>query len=202
MVDLGSATGFVVVFLVIGGLELFDRTSFATVALASRSHGRATWAGAATAFLLTSVVAVTVGVALVAALGPGHLEWLRVGGGSFLIVYAGWVYFHPEEEESPHLREDVRSAFVAAFATIALLEIGDSTMIFMIVFVPTWGWLVVLVAGALALICVASWNVWLGQKLGARLKPRTLNRVVVVVLTIVGVLTILYGLAPGSFPSL
>jgi putative Ca2+/H+ antiporter (TMEM165/GDT1 family) len=192
----------VVVFVVIGGLELFDRTSFATVALAARSHGRATWAGASSAFLLTSAISVSVGVAFVAALGPGHLGWLRVGGGSFLIVYAGWVYFHPEEEESPHLREDVRSAFIAAFVTIALLEIGDTTMIFMIVFVPTWGWLIVLVAGALALVCVAAWNVFLGQKLGTRLKPRTLNRVVVVVLTIVGAFTILYGLAPGAFPAL
>ena len=202
MVDLGSATGFVAVFAVIAGLELFDRTSFATVALSSRSHAGATWAGASCAFLLSSAVAVTVGVAFVAALGPSNLGWLRVGGGAFLIVYAAWVYFHPEEEESPHLREDVRSAFLAAFATIALLEIGDSTMIFLIVFVPTWGWLLVLVAGALALVAVAAWNVLLGQKLGARLKPRTLNRVVVVVLTIVGGLTILYGLAPGAFPAL
>ena len=202
MVDLGSLAGFAVVFLVIGGLEVFDRTSFATVALAARSHGRATWAGASTAFLLTSVIAVTVGVALVAALGPGRIGWLRVGGGAFLIVYAAWVYFHPEEEESPHLREDVRSAFFTAFATIALLEVGDSTMIFMIVFVPEWGWLVVLLAGAAALVSVAAWNVFLGQKLGARLSPRALNRVVVVALTVVGVLTILYGLAPGVFPSL
>jgi putative Ca2+/H+ antiporter (TMEM165/GDT1 family) len=202
VVDLGSLAGFAIVFLVIGGLEVFDRTSFATVALAARSHARATWAGASAAFLLTSAVAVTVGVALITALGPGHIGWLRVGGGAFLIAYAGWVYFHPEEEESPHLREDVRSAFLAAFVTIALLEIGDSTMIFMIVFVPAWGWLVVLAAGASALVAVAAWNVFLGQHLGARLTPRTLNRVVVVALTVVGALTILYGLVPGAFPAL
>jgi putative Ca2+/H+ antiporter (TMEM165/GDT1 family) len=202
MVDLGAATGFVVVFLVIGGLEVFDRTSFATMALSARAHGRATWAGASSAFVLTSVISVTIGVALVAALGPGNLGWLRVAGGSFLIAYAVWLYFHPEEEESPHLRENVRSAFIAAFVTIAVLEIGDTTMIFMIVFVPTWGWFTVLVAGALALIAVAAWNVLLGQKIGAHLKPRTLNRVVVVALTVVGALTILYGLAPGAFPSI
>ena len=202
MLDLGAATGFVIVFLVIGGLEVFDRTSFATIALASRSHARGTWAGAASAFVATSVISVTVGFALVTALGAGHIGYLRVAGGAFLIVYAAWVYFHPEEEGSPHLRDDVRSAFVAAFATISLLELGDTTMIFMILFVPVWGWLVVLAAGASALVLVAAWNVLLGQRLGRRLSPRLLNRVVVVVLTIVGAVTIAYGLAPEAFPAL
>ena len=32
--------------------------------------------------------------------------------------------------------------------------------------------------------------------------PRLLHRIVVIVLTLVGALTILYGLAPGAFPSL
>lgn len=200
--DFGFLTGFAIVFLVIGGLEIFDRTSFATIALSARAHARGTWGGAASAFVVTSVLSVTIGVALVAAIGPGHLGYLRIGGGVFLVGYAGWVYFHPEEEESPHLRADPRSSFVAAFVTILLLELGDTTMIFMILFVPVWGALLVVVAGASALVVVASWNVLLGQKLGARLAPRLLNRIVVVVLTVVGVLTILYGLAPAAFPSL
>ena len=200
--NLGFLTGFAIVFLVIGGLEVFDRTSFATIALATRAHARGTWGGAASGFVLTSVIAVTIGVALVTAIGPGNLGYLRVGGGIFLIAYAGWVYLHPEEEASPQLRQDMRSSFVAAFATILLLELGDTTMIFMILFVPVWGGILVLAAGASALVVVASWNVLLGHKLGARLPPRLLNRIVVVVLTVVGVLTIVYGLAPGMFPSL
>lgn len=200
--DLGALTGFAFVFLVIAGLEVFDRTSFATIALSVKAQGRGTWAGASSAFVLTSAIAVSVGVALLDALGPGRLGWLRVGGGAFLIGYAAWVYFHPEEEESPHLREDLRSAFLAAFTTIALLELGDSTMIFMIVFVAEWGWWIVLVAGASALVLVCAWNVLLGQKLARRLAPRTLNRLVVIALTLVGAATIAYGLAPGVFPSL
>ncbi len=200
--DLGIATGFAVVFLVIGGLEIFDRTSFATIALAARHHGVGTWGGAASAFVFTSVLSVTVGVALIAALGPGNIGLVRVGGGVFLIGYAVWVLFHPEEEEAPHVREGARSAFVAAFVTIALLELGDTTMIFMILFVPDWGWLVVLAAGSAALVLVAAWNVLIGQRIGRRIPPRLLHRVVVVVLTIVGALTIAYGLAPGAFPSL
>ena len=200
--DLGLATGFVVVFLVIGGLEIFDRTSFALIAFASRAHALASWAGAALAFVVTSALSVSVGAALVAALGPGRIGLVRVVGGVFLIGYAGWVYFHPEEEESPHLREDFRSALVAAFVTILLLELGDTTMIFEIVFVTDWGWLTVFVAGSAALVLVAAWNVHLGRTIGTRVPPRLLNRIVVVALTVVGAVTIAYGIAPGAFPPL
>ena len=200
--DAGSAAGFVVVFLVIGGLEIFDRTSFALIAFASRAHAFASWAGAAIAFVATSALAVSVGAALLTALGPGRIDLVRIGGGAFLLAYAAWVYFHPEDESSVRRRDDLRSVLVAAFATIFLLELGDDTMIFEIVFVANWGWLIVFLAGSCALVTVAAWNVHLGRTLGARISPRTLNRIVVAVLAVVGALTILYGVAPGAFPSL
>lgn len=202
MVDLGAATGFAVVFLVIGGLELFDRTSIALIAYASRSHGFASWAGAAAAFLLTTGLAVSIGAGLVGGLGPDRVGLLRVAGGAFLLGYAGWVYAHIDDSATVVRRPDVRSALVAAFTTIFLLELGDTTMIFEIVFVANWGWVVVLVSGSAALLTVAAWNVYLGRTLGSRISPRTLNRIVVVVLTIVGALTVLYGLVPSVFPSL
>jgi len=201
-VNLGASTDFAIVFLVIGGLELFDRTSFALIAFASRAHALASWAGAATAFIASSALAVSVGAALLSALGPGRVGWVRVGGGAFLLGYAAWVYFHPSEESTLARREEVRSVLVAAFATIFLLEMGDDTMIFEIVFVANFGWLVVFLAGASALVVVAAWNVHLGRTLGARISPRLLNRIVVAILAAVGILTILYGLAPAAFPTL
>lgn len=200
--DLGVATGFVVVFLVIGGLEFFDRTAFALIALASRAHAFASWAGAAVAFVVTTALSVSVGAALVDAIGPSRLGLIRVAGGVFLLGYAGWVYFHPGLEESPHLREDVRSALTTAFLTIFLLEMGDVTMIFEIVFVTDWGWFTVLIGGAAALVTIAAWNVHLGRVIGARVAPRLLNRIVVLVLSVVGVFTIAYGLVPAAFPTL
>lgn len=200
--DLGAATGFVVVFLVIGGLEFFDRTAFALIALASRAHAWASWAGASVAFVVTTALSVSVGTALVVAIGPGRLGLIRVAGGAFLLGYAAWVYFHPELGKSPHLREDVRSALLTAFLTIFLLEMGDTTMIFEIVFVTDWGWFTVLIGGAAALVAVAAWNVHLGRTIGARVEPRLLNRIVVVVLSVVGAFTIAYGLVPTAFPTL
>jgi putative Ca2+/H+ antiporter (TMEM165/GDT1 family) len=201
-VDLGWLGGFAVVFAVIGGLEFSDRTSFALIALSARSHPFQNWIGAASAFVLTTSISVTAGAALADVLGPGRIGLLRVAGGIFLIGYAGWLYFHPESEDPNRLPRTPRSAMLTAFATIFLLELGDTTMIFEIVFVANFGWLIVLIAGSLALILVAAWSAYLGSHLHGRLDPHLLHRVVVAVLVVVGSVTIVYGLAPGAFPSL
>jgi putative Ca2+/H+ antiporter (TMEM165/GDT1 family) len=201
-VDLGFLSGFAIVFVVIAVLEVFDRTSFTLIALSARSHPFQTWVGGALAFVLTSGVSVTVGAALASVLGPDRIGLLRVAGGLFLIGYAVWLYFHPESDDPNRIPRTARSAFTTAFVTILLLELGDTTMIFQIVFVSNFGWLVVFAAGSLALALVAGWDAYLGSRLATRLEPRFLHRVVVAVLLVVGAVTIAYGLAPGAFPTL
>jgi len=200
--DPGVVDAFAIVFAVIGGLELVDRTSFALIALASRNRPFPTWVGAAVAFVLTTGLAVLVGVAFEAGLGPGRIELLRVGGGAFLLAYAAWVYWHAEEPESGPVPPSAGPAFAAAFLAIFLLELGDTTMVFEVVFVTSVGWEVVLLAGGLALVVVAAWDVWLGRRLGAWVEPQALKKVVVAVLVLVGVLTIAYGLSPTTFAGL
>ena len=196
--DVGELGGFLVVFAVVGGFELFDRTSFATMALASRHHPVPTWAGAALAFVGSSAIAVTVGAALVALLGPSRIGLVRVAAGSFLIAYALSLWYRgPESEDTTPAT--ARTAFVAALATVFLLELGDTTMIVEILFVTEWGWFIVFTAGALALILVAAWAAWLGNRLGTRVEPKLLHRIVVGILIAVGALTIVYGLAPQAF---
>jgi Ca2+/H+ antiporter, TMEM165/GDT1 family len=198
--DLGLLTGFVFVFGVVGFFELFDRTSFALIALATRARPVLTWAGGASAFVVTTALAVTLGATLEGILGPGRIGLLRVAGGVFLLGYAGWLYFHRSTEKEIAEGRRMPSPFAAAFLTIFLLELGDTTMIFEIVFVTDWGWLVVLLGGGLALVAVAAWDVLLGSKLGTRVNEDLLDRIVVVVLVIVGAVTIAYGLAPTAFP--
>jgi len=193
--------GALVVLAVVGGLELIDRTSFALIALAARTRALGAWAGGAAAFVLSTGIAVLVGAGLEAAIGPGGIRWLRLAGGLFLIGYAAYTLRASVPEETPAI-PDWRGAFAATFLTIFLLELGDTTMIFEIVFVPTFGWLAVFLGGATGLVLVAAWDVWLGRRLSVRLDPRTVNRVVSAILFMVGGLTVLYALAPGLFPSL
>ena len=193
--------GALVVLAVVGGLELVDRTSFALIGLSARLRPLGAWLGGASAFVATTVLAVVVGSALEGLLGPGRLQLLRLAGGLFLIGYAGWVLFGPEESATTD-RADLRGAFAAAFATIFLLELGDTTMIFEIVFVPTFGWVAVLVGGAVGLVTVAAWDVWLGRRLGVRLSPGTVRKLTAGILFVVGALTAAYGLAPSAFPTL
>lgn len=199
--DLGDVGGFVIVFAIVAGFELFDRTSFATMALASRHHPVPTWAGASLAFVASSAIAVSVGAALVAVLGPERIGLVRVLAGSFLIGYALWLWYRGPEVVA-ETSTTARTALLAAFATVFLLELGDTTMIVEILFVTAWGWVVVFVAGALALTVVAAWAAWLGHRLGRRVEPMLLHRIVVVILLAVGALTIAYGVAPGAFAML
>jgi Ca2+/H+ antiporter, TMEM165/GDT1 family len=187
---------FAVVFGVIGGLELLDRTFFALIAFSSKHPALPSWAGASVAFLGTTALAVAVGASLEAAF-QRELVWVRVGGGVVLLGYAAYLFFIPEKDRQPPTG---RSAFTWAFLLIFLLELGDTTMILTILFTVEFSSLLaVLVAAALALVCVAGFASFLGSRLGTRVEPRALERLVVVILSIAGVLTILYALDPGLF---
>jgi len=189
---------FALVFVVVGGLEFLDRTNFALIGLAAKQDPRPTWAGAASAFALTTLLAVAVGTALLDALG-GHLIYLRLGGGLFLLGYAAYLVIVPEADRRPPAG---RSAFATAFLLIFLLELGDTTMIFTILFVSTiQNPVLVGVAAGTALAGVAATAALIGSRLGARVEPRLLERVVVVILAVAGVVTIVYALMPGWFPS-
>lgn len=199
MVDAGTVVAFATVFAVVGGFEFGDRTNFALIGLSARQPALPVWSGAAAAFVATTVLAVAIGTALLTALG-GQLEYLRLAGGVLLLAYAGYLFFHGEEKEK---EPTGRSAGVTAFLLIFLLELGDTTMILTMNFVFSIADpLLVGVAAASALILVAATACLIGSRLGARVEPAQLHRLVIVVLTIVGVITILYALHPGAFGSL
>lgn len=199
MADAGAAVAFLTVFAVVGGFEFGDRTNFALIGLAARERPLPVWAGAAAAFVATTALAVVIGTALLSALG-GQLEFLRLAGGALLLVYAAYLVLHGEGEEK---EPTGRSAGVTAFLVIFLLELGDTTMILTMNFVFTIANpLLVGAAAASGLILVAATACLIGSRLGARVEPAQLHRLVIVVLTLVGIVTILYALYPGAFPSL
>lgn len=195
----GALFIFAFVFAFIGGLELLDRTCFALIAYSSKHPPFQTWAGASAAFVVTSAISVGVGGSLEAVFHQ-ELVWVRVGGGVVLLGYAAYLLLVPEQDRQPPTG---RSTFAATFILIFLLELGDTTMIFTILFTVEFGaLLVVFGAAALALACVSAFAAILGSRLGSRVEPHLLERLVVGILVIAGVLTILYALVPGLFGGL
>jgi putative Ca2+/H+ antiporter (TMEM165/GDT1 family) len=92
---------------------------------------------------------------------------------------------------------------MSAFLLILVLELGDTTMLLTIGFVLTMpNALVVAVAAGLALTLVALSACLIGPRVGARVEPKHLDRVVVIVLMIVGAVTIVYAVEPGWLPAL
>ena len=189
---------YAVVFAVIAGTELLDRTNFALIGLAAKYSPWRVWAGASCAFAITTALSVAIGAALLAAL-HGNTIYLRLGGGAVLLGYAGYLALKKGREED---RPAHRSTFWTAFLLILLLELGDTTMILTVVFVGALPdpYLVGLAAG-FALLAVAASASVLGSRLGARVEPASLERLVVVLLAVIGVLTIITALAPGLLPN-
>jgi putative Ca2+/H+ antiporter (TMEM165/GDT1 family) len=191
-------TTFVAVFGVVALVELVDRTNFALIGLAARRSALACWLGATSAFIATSAIAVGIGTAFIAVLG-GDLRYVQLGGGIFILGYAAYLALVPEADRAPPTG---RSAFATAFLLIFLLELGDTTMILMILFTGSTGNpLLVFAAGAMGLALVAGTACTIGARLGAKVEPRSLERAVVAILGVIGAVTVALALDPGLLPS-
>jgi putative Ca2+/H+ antiporter (TMEM165/GDT1 family) len=120
-----AATVFPLIFLG----ELPDKTMFASLVMASRGHPRAVWAGAAAAFAVHVVIAVSVGVVLFDVVPHRVLDGIVA-----LLFLAGSVYsYRIRNEEEPSAavtasRSPVRTAATAA-TVIFVAEWGDLTQI-------------------------------------------------------------------------
>ncbi|MCI4351132.1 MAG: TMEM165/GDT1 family protein [Thermoplasmata archaeon] len=195
-----ALTVFVLVFAVIGGTEFIDRTNFALIGLATKHPPGRLWAGAGSAFVITTAIAVGAGGVFLAAVGP-HLFYLRLGGGLFLLGYATFLALVPAADRPV---PGITSAFRAGFLTILLLELGDTTMILVVLFIGSFpgAYLVVGLAASLALLLVAASACLLGGRIARRVDPERLERYVIVVLFAVAVVTIVYALDPALVPPL
>ncbi len=193
---MNGALAFLLVFATIAGFELGDRTNFALISFTAREPPLPAWIGAAAAFLATTILAVVIGGVAVAFLGP-DLWLVRLAGGLLLLAYAAYLAIGPESDGATRAG---RSVLTTAFLMIFLLELGDTTMILTINFVATYAdALLVGGAAALGLVTVATVACLLGPRLGERVEPAALRRIVAGLLALVGALTILYAVDPGAF---
>jgi putative Ca2+/H+ antiporter (TMEM165/GDT1 family) len=119
------------VFPVIFIGELPDKTMFASLVLASRGRPLAVWVGAAGAFLVHVVIAVTIGVAVFKLFPQAAVDVFVA-----LLFAAGAVYAFWEarghEDEAALVEKEVRThrqMVTTAFAVIFIAEWGDLTQI-------------------------------------------------------------------------
>jgi putative Ca2+/H+ antiporter (TMEM165/GDT1 family) len=129
-VNLGTALA---VFPIIFFGELPDKTMFASLVLASRGRPGAVWVGAALAFAVHVIIAVTVGVALFRLLPHRVVDLLVAvlfGVGAVLAFRATE---EGEEREAEQIVDETGDRFhrvaITAFVVIFLAEWGDLTQV-------------------------------------------------------------------------
>jgi putative Ca2+/H+ antiporter (TMEM165/GDT1 family) len=168
--------------------ELPDKTMFASLVLSTRGRPSLVWLGAAGAFLLHVVIAVTIGVALFHLLPHQVLD--AVVAGMFL-VGAALAAREAVKESKEHQDEEIverevashRRVAVTAFLVIFLAEWGDLTQILTANLAAHYhDPFSVAVGATLALWAVAGLAVVSGQSLLRVINIRTIRIVTAVVL--------------------
>jgi putative Ca2+/H+ antiporter (TMEM165/GDT1 family) len=119
------------VFPVIFVGELPDKTMFASLVLASRGRPAAVWLGAAAAFALHVIIAVTIGVALFRVLPQRAVDVVVALLFAAGATYAFWEARGHEDEVALVEREAAshQQIIATAFAVIFIAEWGDLTQI-------------------------------------------------------------------------
>lgn len=180
----------VAVFPIIFFGELPDKTMFASLLMASRGHPRSVWLGAAGAFLIHVVIAVTLGVGLF------HLLPKRVVDAVVAILFLGGAVFawreSSSEAEATIDREASthRQVTTTAFVVIFLAELGDLTQILTANLAARYHSAVSVAVGAvLALWSVAAIAVVGGQRVLAHIRMSTVRIVTAVALLALGLYT-------------
>ena len=180
------------VFPVIFIGELPDKTMFASLVLAARGTPGGVWLGAAGAFLVHVVIAVTIGAGLFALLPSRAVEavvaiMFGVGAG-----FAFWESRGHEDEEALVTREAAshRRSVTTAFMVIFVAEWGDLTQILTANLAAHYhSALSVGVGAVLALWAVAAVAVLAGTGIMRRVPVRTVRVVTAVVLAVFAVVS-------------
>ena len=166
--------------------ELPDKTAFATLMLAGEGKLPALFLGAASAFLIHVILAVTVGEYL----GLLPAGWIKLGSGVLFLIFAMISLkraFTPEpaESEAGHKTQSLSfaGAFLKTFVVIFIAEAGDLTQLATVSLTAKYNDKLSILAGAVtALWSVTLIALALGKKLEGSIHPKKFQAVVSVVL--------------------
>lgn len=168
--------------------ELPDKSMFASLVMAARGRPLAVWAGAASAFTIHVVIAVTIGVAVFKLLPQRALD-LVVAVMFGVSAYLAFEAARPARPVEPVESPDSGKVFATAFGVIFLAEWGDLTQVLTANLAARYhAPLSVAVGAALALWSVAGLAVIGGHGLLSRLPTRPLRLVTGSVLAVLSLL--------------
>jgi putative Ca2+/H+ antiporter (TMEM165/GDT1 family) len=179
------------VFPVIFIGELPDKSMFASLVMASRGHPWSVWLGAAAAFAIHVVIAVTIGVGLFKILPEVVLDLVVAA-----LFLGGAVYSWREgaKDETDLVTKEVashRQVIVTAFVVIFLAEWGDLTQILIANLAAKYQEPVWVAIGALAALwAVCGIAVVAGQGVLQRVPVTAVRRVTAVILVVLGLATL------------
>jgi putative Ca2+/H+ antiporter (TMEM165/GDT1 family) len=184
-----------IVFAVIFFAELPDKSMFAALALGQRYRRSYVWMGAAAAFLVQVLIAVTAGRLL--RLLPHHIVEAIVA----LLFFAGamLLFFgkHSVEEESDkeaarlaRMTHSFRKVFTTSFIVVFIGELGDITQIATANYAAKYhDTLSVVIGATLGLWTVAALGIVFGSKLLDRVPSRFVQRGTAVVLLLFAIIS-------------
>ncbi len=181
------ASTFSLIFLA----ELPDKTAFATLMLAGEGKLPALFIGAAFAFLIHVVLAVTVGEYL----GLLPSGWIKFGSGILFLIFATMSLKRARSSEntgSPSQEKALNLGFFQAFAktfvVIFIAEAGDLTQLATASLTAKYHDKISILAGSVtALWSVTFIALLLGKKLQGSLSPKKINVLVSIVLGVTGI---------------
>lgn len=157
--------------------ELPDKTMFASLVMATRGRPRQVWLGAAGAFVVHVVIAVTLGLAIFAVLPHRAVEALVAVMFLFGAAYA-WREGTKDEEKVAEKEASRHGVVATAFIVIFIAEWGDLTQILTVNLAAKYhSPLSVGVGAVLALWAVAALAVASGQTLLRHMNISTLRKI-------------------------
>ena len=177
-------------FALIFVAELPDKTAFATLVMATRSHPVAIFIGVALAFLIQTIVAVVFGKLF--SFLPAH--WVHVASGVLFLIFAVMTWVRKEEKETEEAKEAARRSepffrtVLSAFMVIFIAEWGDLTQLATATLVAKFehAILTVFVAAILALWSTTAFAVVIGHHAKHWINPSLLQKIAAVAFAAVG----------------
>jgi len=175
--------------------ELTDKDALLLLSLATRFRAWVIFAAGSVAFTMTSAIIVTLGRLLI---GYVPVSWVSLAGGTIMVCYGVWSFFHttPDEEVSGMERKlsanaasGTVSVFLSAVGLLVLLDLaGDATEVLTILFVARFGdAFLVFIAAVMALTAASAVETMVGNRLSGILSATRVRVFSTILFLVIGI---------------